>query len=455
MIDLVIKNGRIVLPDQILKTSIAVANGKIVAIGSNASMVASERVIDAKDNFILPGGIDTHDHTLVSNGFKGTKGISWGGTTTTIRFTRVQFDELNAHLAEMSDFVVDHSFHVIPQNITPETPDALDDIQKWIEFGIPSFKLFMVYENFADENTVYHAFQKCKKYKGLLTLHAENQSMVDYNRSLAVKEGNHDAIYHALTRPPLTEAAAVNLAVYLASYLRTPYMNMHLSIKEGVEIIREARKNGAFIYGETCPQYLCKTQDALKGPNGIYYICTPPLRTQKHIEALWNGLRDGTLSTVGSDHVSHLTTEKQGHPNFTEVPNGCPGHEFRLALLFSEGVRKGRISMNRLSEIYSTNAAKIYGLYPRKGIINVGSDADLVIFDPKMEKTATQKELDDLGIADSDWCAYEGTSFTGWPIVTILRGRIQWENGEFKGKRGDGNFLKRHLSTELFQKIVA
>jgi dihydropyrimidinase len=137
------------------------------------------------------------------------------------------------------------------------------------------------------------------------------------------------------------------------------------------------------------------------------------------------------------------------------VPNGCPGHEFRLALLFSEGVRKERISMNRLSEIYSTNAAKIYGLYPRKGIINVGSDADLVIFDPKMEKTATQKELDDLGIADSDWCAYEGTSFTGWPIVTILRGRIQWENGEFKGKRGDGNFLKRQLSTELFQKIVA
>jgi dihydropyrimidinase len=455
MIDLVITNGRIVLPDQILKTSIAVDNGKIVAIGSNASMVASERVINAKDNFVLPGGVDTHDHTLVNKGFAGTKGMSWGGTTTTLRFTRVAFEEINAHLAEMSDFVVDHSFHVVLPNISPETPHALDDIPKWIAFGVPSFKLFMVYENFADENTVYHALQQCKEFGGLLTLHAENQSMVDYNRSLAVNEGNNDAIYHALTRPPVTEAAAVNLAVYFASYLKTPYMNMHLSIKEGVNILREARKNGALVYGETCPQYLSKTQDALKGPHGIYHICTPPFRTQEHIEALWHGLNDGTLSTVGSDHVSHLTSEKQGHRNFTEVPNGCPGHEFRLAVLFSEGVRKGRISLNRLSEIYSTNAAKIYGLYPRKGIINVGSDADLVIFDPQQEKTATHKELDDLGIADSDWCAYEGTTFMGWPRVTILKGQIQWENGEFKGKRGDGEFLKRHLSPELFQTIIA
>lgn len=455
MIDLVITNGHIILPDQILKTSIAVDNGKIIAIGSNASRITSKQVLNAENNLVLPGGVDTHDHTLNSRGFAGTKGISWGGTTTTLRFTREPFEQVKAHLAEMGDFVVDHSFHVVPPNLSPENPHALDEIPKWIAFGVPSFKLFMVYENFADENTVYHMLHQCKKYHGLLTLHAENQSMVDYNRALAVTEGNNNAIYHALTRPPLTEAAAVNLAVYLASYLKTPYMNMHLSIKEGVEILREARKHGALVYGETCPQYLCKTQDALKGPHGIYHICTPPLRTQDHIEALWQGLNDGTLSTVGSDHVSHLTTEKQGHLNFTQVPNGCPGHEFRLTILFSEGVRKGRISLNRLSEIYSTNAAKIYGLYPQKGIIKVGSDADLVIFDPHQEKTATYTELDALGIADCDWCAYEGTTFTGWPRVTILRGKIQWENGEFKGKPGDGTFLKRHLSPALFQKIVA
>ena len=457
MIDLVITNGRVVLPnrDYILKTSIAVDKGKIVAIGSNASLVPSNRVIDAEENFILPGGIDTHDHTLNSKGFEGTKGISWGGTTTTIRFTRVPFHEVTQHLAEMKDFVVDHSFHVVPPNLSPETPNALDDIPKWIAFGVPSFKLFMVYENYADQNTVYHAFLKCKEYGGLLTLHAENQSMVDYNRALAVKEGNHDAIYHVHTRPPVTEAIAVNFATYLASTLKTPYMNMHLSIKEGVDILRGARNKGALVYGETCPQYLYKTQDALTGASGIYYICTPPLRTPEHIEALWYGLNDGTLSTVGSDHVSHLTSDKQNRPNFTEVPNGCPGHQFRLALLFTEGVRKKRITINRLSEIYSTNAAKIYGLYPRKGIITVESDADLVVFDPHMEKTATQNELENLGIADSDWCTYEGTKFTGWPRITILKGKIQWENGEFKGARGDGEFVKRRLSPELFQNIVA
>jgi dihydropyrimidinase len=455
MIDLVITNGRIVLPDHVLKTSIAVDHGKIVAIGSNASLVPSNRIIDAKENYVLPGGVDTHDHTLISRGFAGTKGISWGGTTTTIRFTRVPFQDVTTHLAEMKDFVVDHSFHVIPPNLSPDNPDALDDIPKWIAFGVPSFKLFMVYENFADENTVYHTFLKCKQYGGLLTLHAENQSMVDYNRALAVKEGKHSAIYHALTRPPMTEATAVNLAVFLASTLKIPYMNMHLSIKEGVDILRKARNKGALVYGETCPQYLCKTQDALTGARGIYYICTPPLRTPEHIAALWQGLHDGTLSTVGSDHVSHLTSEKQDRPNFTEVPNGCPGHQFRLALLFSEGVRKQRITINRLSKIYSTNAAKIYGLYPQKGIISVGSDADLVIFDPHIEKTATQNELDDLGIADTDWCTYEGTMFKGWPRITILKGKIQWENGVFKGARGDGEFVKRHLSPELFTKIIA
>lgn len=455
MVDLVIRNGKIVFPDSTFKGSLAIKDEEIVAIGSDSAMPKSDKVLDAEGKYVLPGGIDTHNHTHMETCYSATKGVSWGGTTTVLNFSRTGFEEVGQYIALMKNYVVDYSFHVIPDNLSPETPMALEEVKKWIDWGIPSFKLFMVYEDPADVNTVYNTFLKCREHGGIPMLHAENRSMVEYNRARAVKEGRTEPIYHALTRPPITEAEAVNSSIFLANSLGIPYMNMHLTIKEGVDMIRAARKKGHLIYGETCPQYLSKTQKDLEGPMGLYLICTPPFRPVAHVEALWKGLRDGALSVVGSDHVGLTKEVKEGHPDFSLVPNGCPGHEFRLALLWSEGVVKNRISVNRLSEIFSTNAAKIYGMYPKKGIIQVGSDADITIIDPKKHKIMTQEELDDLDIAESDWSPYEGMEFEGWPSHTILRGKILWDNGEFKGERGNGKFHKRRLSPELFKRLVA
>ncbi len=455
MVDLVIRNGKIVFPDLTLKGSIAIESGKIVSIGRDPNVPKSEEVIDAEGSYVLPGGVDTHNHTHMETSYAASKGVSWGGTTTILNFTRASFQEVDDYLALTKSYVVDHSFHVIPDNLTPDRPTALDDIKKWIDWGIPSFKLFMVYEDPADVNTIYNTFLKCREHGGLPMLHAENRSMVEYNREKTVREGNTEPIYHALTRPPISEAEAVNMAIYLANSLGVPYMNMHLTIKEGVEMIGEARKKGHLIYGETCPQYLCKTQDDLAGPMGLYLICTPPFRPPEHVEALWDGLRSGAMSVVGSDHVGLTKEVKEEASDFAQVPNGCPGHEFRLAVLWSEGVMKNRISVNRLSEVFSTNAAKIYGLYPRKGIIQVGSDADLTIINPKKQMVATQEELEKLGIAESDWSPYDGMEFNGWPSHTILRGKILWDDGEFKGEEGFGEFHKRRLSPDLFNKLVA
>jgi len=452
MMNLIIKNGKIVLPDCTIEAAIAIDEGKIAAIGSNAMMPRGERTIDAEGKFVLPGGVDPHDHTRREGWLKGTKTTSWGGTTTIIGFVRGGLKEVREHRVKAdSEVAVDYSVHATLNNIAPDTQEIIGEIKRLIEYGVPSFKLFMVYANPADDNTVLKVLEACRAYGGLLCLHAENNAMIEYNRAEALRRGHREAIYHARTRPPITEAEAVNMATYLSGYLNAPYMNMHLSIREGVDLLREARRKGAPVYGETCTHYLCRTEEDLTGPRGIYYICTPPLRTREHIESLWDGIEDGTLSVVSSDHVGLTTGMKEGKEDFTQVPNGLPGHEFRLPILFSEGVAKGRISVNRLSEVFSTNPAKIYGLYPKKGLINIGSDADLVILDPKMEKTITTELSPDA----NDWSPYEGMEVKGWPTMTISKGKVIWEDGEFQGEQGDGEFLKRRLPRSLFEGPMA
>jgi len=450
--DIIIKNGKIVFPDQTIESTIAINEGKIVAIGSNTIMPKGEKVIDARGKFILPGGIDPHDHTGLpstsEDWFQGTKATSWGGTTTLINFIKFGMNGIKKLRNEIDNKVaIDYSVHAIIGNIIPETIETIKEIKKLIDYGVPSFKLFMALESPVDDNTIFKVFQECKTQKGLPCLHAENNSIIEYNRAEAIKKGNRDAIFHALTRPPITEAEAVNMAIYLSSSLSVPYMNMHISTREGVDLLRNARKKGKFAYGETCTHYLCRTKEDLLGSRGIYYICIPPLRTREHIEAMWEGINDGTLSIVSSDHCGFTTEMKMGHNDFTQVPNGLPGHEFRLPLLFSEGLLKRHISINRLSTIFSTNSAKIYGLYPKKGVINVGSDADIVILDPKLERTITT----DMLMGDIDWSPFEGMKVKGWPIYTISKGKVIWENGEFLGKQGDGKFLKRKLQLDLFE----
>lgn len=452
MVDIVIRNGKVVFPDLTLESAIAVDDGKIVAIGSDTVMPKAEKVIDAKGKFVLPGGIDTHDHTGRQGFFLGTKATSSGGTTTLINFSRGGLKGLAATRSEADSKVVhDYTVHATIGNITAETPEVLDELKKIIEYGVPSFKLFMVYGSPVDDSTILKVFEACKAYGGILCLHAENRSMVEYNAAVALKQGHKEAIYHAITRPPITEAEPVNMAIYLSSYTKAPYMTMHLSTKEAVDLTREARKKGELVYGEACYHYLCRTEDDLKDPKrGFFNICTPPFRTKEHIDALWEGLRDGTLSTVGSDGGASDSKSKMSKANFAEVPPAGNGrHEFLLPILFSEGMKR-HMSINKLSEVYSTNAAKIYGLYPKKGIISIGSDADLVVLDPKREKTITMED----SVDNVDWNPFEGMKVKGWPTITISKGKVLWEDGNFEGKAGDGEFLKRKLSPELFKGLI-
>ena len=456
MVDIIIKNGKVVFPDRTIETAIAVDDGKIVAIGSSTRMPRGEKIIDARGKFVLPGGIDPHVHIGISgieDFFVATKATSRGGTTTIIDFARGGLKGVQQRRAEADGkVVIDYALHPILGNIIPEKPEIIDELKKLIDYGTPSFKLFMVYANPVDDNTILKVLEVCKAHGGLLCLHAENNAMIEYNRAEAVEKGEKEAIFHALTRPPITEAEAVNMALFLSTYLKAPYMNMHLSIKEGVDMLRDARKKGNSVYGETCTHYLCRTEEDLRGPRGFYFICTPPLRTKEHIDGLWKGLADGTLSVVSSDHCAYTTEMKErGGGSFDKTPNGLPGHEFRLPILFSEGVVKGHISVNRLSEIFSTNAAKIYGLYPKKGVINIGSDADLVVLDPKLEKKITTEE----SLYNMDWYPYERMEVKGWPITTILKGKVIWEDGEFQGKQGEGEFLKRKLAPELSKGPIA
>lgn len=466
MIDLIIENGKVVFPKYTADAAIAVDDGKIIAIGSRKIMPKGDKVIDAKGKFVLPGCIDPHVHinmpfmgaTTKDDFFVATKATSSGGTTMIIDFAIQEKGSLPMKAVQdrraQADgkVVIDYSLH---PSITDLTPEAVGQLKELIDYGLPSIKLFLVYrkEGFmVDDGTLLKVFEESKEHGGLVGLHAENVSMIEYLRDEALKQGNTDAIYHALTRPPITEAEAVNRAIFIANYLKAPYYNFHLSIKEGVELFREARNRGQPMYAETCTHYLVNTMENLKGPDGINFICTPPLRTKEHQESLWRGLADGTLSLVSSDHCAFTKEMKKiGEDSFDKVPNGMPGHEFRLPILFSEGVGKGRISVNRLSEITSTNAAKIFGMYPKKGVIRIGSDADLVILDPKLEKIITTED----SLYGMDWYPCDGMNVKGWPVVTISKGKIIWEDGKFQGKAGDGEFIKRSLAPELSKIPIA
>jgi dihydropyrimidinase len=464
--DLLIKNGMVVWPEVTLEADIAVDAGKISAIGRGEVFPKADRVIDAKGKFIVPGGIDPHVHMHVPfmgattlDGFDtGTMAAAIGGTTTVIDFAFQQkghlpMDAINARRKEADGKVaIDYSLHA---NLIEGSDEAIAQIPKIIELGIPSFKFFMVYrkeELMIDDGNLVPIFQEIKKYGGLAGCHTENAAMIEYLVSQALKKGNRTPIYHALTRPPLNEGEALNRALYISKWLDAAFYDYHLSIKEGVELIRQARKEGRPVYCETTTHYLALTEDMLKRPDGLNFICSPPLRSQEHVDALWEGLADGTISAVASDQAAFtLEHKKMGKDSFEKVPNGLPGMEFRVPVLFSEGVQKGRISINRMVAVTSTNVAKIFGLYPKKGAIQIGSDADLVILDPKAEKRIT---IDNCPYK-IDWSPFDGMKLKGSPVTTISKGKVVAENGEFVGKTGEGEFVKGNISDEILERPAA
>jgi len=459
MLDLIIENGKIVSPDNVIEAAIGIKDDKIVMIGDKADMPEAKKVVDAGGNYLLPGGIDSHCHmelpfqgaTSKGDFFTGTRAEAIGGTTTIIDFVTQQkghglMEAVEARYELTKKAAIDVAMHCI---ITEASEEAIAQMKEVVDFGIPSFKCYMLYKRenlMAEAGDMLAAMEEAKRQGAMFGAHAESCELTDYNVAKALKEGHREPIWHAITKNSTVEAEGINRALFLSKVAGSGYYNFHMSCKEGYEMIKEARQEGRPVYAETLTHYLTLTEDKLKEPHGERFICSPPIRSQEHLDAMWQGLADGTISTIGSDQCAYDTAQKNCNGDcFVDVPNGMCGLEFRMPVVFSEGVNKGKITLNRFVEVTSTNAAKIFGMYPQKGIIAVGSDADITIMDPDKEKIV---KLEDIQI-DVDYNPYEGMKVKGWPVMTIARGKIIVDNGKYLGSSGDGKYLKLKLNPEV------
>lgn len=452
----VIKNGMIVTASDTYQADILIENSVISQIGENLPTQGAD-VIDAKGCYVFPGGIDPHTHlempfggTVSKDDFEtGTIAAAFGGTTTVIDFCITNKGEplKNAinewHKKSKDKAVIDYGFHLMIGEINDDVLNELPSVIE--EEGITSFKVFMAYKNTlqADDETLFQTLITAKKLGALVMVHAENGDVIDYLVKKALAEGNTDPIYHALTRPPEVEGEATGRAAVFTGLADSQLYVVHVSCAEAAQKIAEARNKGIDIWGETCPQYLVLDQTYLEKPDfeGAKYVWSPPLREKWHQNVLWNALKTGQLQTVGSDQCSFdFKGQKElGRGDFSKIPNGGPIIEDRFTLLFSEGVKKGRISLNQFVDITSTRIAKLFGIYPKKGTISVGADADIVIFDPTVERTISA-ETHHMAV---DYSAFEGIKVTGEPITVLSRGELVIRDKQFVGKLGAGQYLKR------------
>ncbi|WP_284037828.1 dihydropyrimidinase [Neobacillus sp. 114] len=452
----IVKNGTIVTAADTFKGEILIEDGKITQIGANLSAVGAE-VIDAKGCLVFPGGIDPHTHldmpfggTVTRDDFEsGTIAAAFGGTTSIIDFCLTNKGEplKNAiqtwHNKSNNKAVIDYSFHLMISEINDQVLNELPQVIN--EEGITSFKVFMAYKNVfqADDETLFKTLVTAKELGALVMVHAENGDVIDYLTKKALAEGKTDPIYHALTRPPELEGEATGRAARFTGLANSQLYVVHVSCADAVEKIAEARAKGYEVWGETCPQYLVLDQSYLEKPNfeGAKYVWSPPLREKWNQDVLWNALKSGQLQTLGSDQCSFdFNGQKDlGRGDFTKIPNGGPMIEDRLTILFSEGVKKGRISLNQFVDITSTRIAKLFGLFPKKGTIAVGADADIVIFDPNIERVISA-ETHHMAV---DYNAFEGMKVTGEPVSVLVRGEYVVRDKQFVGKPGSGQYLKR------------
>lgn len=450
----IIRRGRIVTSAETYEADILVDGEVIACIGRNLTDPDAQ-VIDAAGKYVIPGGVDVHTHMDLQAGanravddfYDGTVAAACGGTTTIVdhmafgpKGCPLHYQLEEYHRLADGKAVVDYGFHGTAQHVNPQ---ILDELEKMMEDGVPSVKVYLTYDDRLNDGEALQILKKMKELGGVTAFHCENHEVVELGRRTLTAEGKTAPIYHAKSRPNLAEAEAVSRVLRLARLAGdAPVYIVHLSCKESLDAVRDARGRGQEnIFVETCPQYLTLTEERYLDEDGLKYVMSPPLRTQEDCDALWEGIADGTIQAVATDHCPfNYGKEKQlGRDDFTKCPNGAPGVEERMSLLFSEGVMKGRITVQRFVETACTNPARIYGLYPEKGVLQPGSDADLVIIDPNRAWKITQDEMHGA----ADYTAYEGFDIQGVMELVMQRGRILAENHSFKGTRGDGKFLRR------------
>lgn len=456
-LDKVIRGGTIVTADDTYVADVGIEGEKIAAIGAR---LEAPQTLEASGKYVMPGGIDVHTHlempfggTVTADDWQsGTTAAVCGGTTTLIDFAIQDFGKslragVDTWFARAEGKAsMDYAFHTIVRELKDSHLGEMDAL---VKEGITSFKLFMAYPGvfMVDDATIFRALLRTKENGGLICMHAENGGVIDTLVHRALAEGHTEPKWHALTRPMSAEAEATRRAIALAEMAEVPIYIVHLSAGDAMEEVRRARERGFPAFAETCPQYLFLSYEDYERPGfeGAKYVMSPPLRPKGNEERLWNGIQTDALQAVSTDHCSFCMKEQKelGKNDFTKIPNGAPGIETRLMLLYDGGVGGGRISVNRFVELTSTRPAKIFGLYPRKGSITVGADADLLVWDPKAKWTISAKTHH----MNVDYNPYEGRQVTGIPEKVLLRGRVVVESQKFVGKVGQGKFIAREPGT--------
>jgi dihydropyrimidinase len=456
-----IKGGTVVTATGTTTADVLVEGETVSALLAPGTAGEADTVIDATGKYVLPGGIDVHTHlempfggTFSADDFEtGTRAAAWGGTTSVIDFAVQPKGESllatldNWHAKADGKTAIDYGFHMIVSDVNEQT---LKEMDACVDAGVNSFKMFMAYPGvfYATDGEILQAMHKAADNGGMIMMHAENGIAIDQLVVRALGRGQTDPVHHGLTRPAELEGEATSRAITLAKVTGAPLYIVHLSSTPALDAVTAARDTGQNVFAETCPQYLFLSLDDLARPDfeGAKYVCSPPLRPIEHQAALWRGLRGNDLSIVSTDHCPFcfVGQKELGRGDFSKIPNGMPGIEHRMDLMY-QGVLAGHLPLTRFVEVTSTTPARMFGLYPRKGTVAPGSDADIVVYDPSASQTLSVQTHH----MNVDYSAYEGMEITGKVSTVLSRGRVIIDGGEYHGSAGHGRFLERELCQYL------